>query len=97
MSTPLSMEELSADVALRWDGYSPARNLVRDYGRKVGFPLWFKDHDPNATDEVSIRYNLEKFKENVVELVDAVQELIWEEGCEPSRASKIRKERRVWA
>jgi len=97
MSTPLSMEELSADVALRWDGYSPARNLVRDYGRKVGFPLWFKDHDPNATDEVSIRYNLEKYKENIVELVDVVQEIIWGEGCEQAAPSRIGVKHTAWA
>ena len=92
-----NMEELAQDVARRWDGHSPAYNLVRDYGRTYGFPLWFKDHDPDAQDEVSIRYNLERFKENIIELVDAVQELIWGEDCEQAAPSRIGVKHTAWA
>ena len=90
MNAPLNMEELSADVARRWDGHSPARNLVRDYGRQIGFPLWFTGDLEDIGDNLA-------FFDNTEELIDAVQEILWGDDCKPVSASKIGKKHVAWA
>jgi len=85
-----NMEELSADIARKWDGHSPARNLVRDYGRRIGFPLWFTGDLEDAGDNLA-------FFDNVEELIDLVQELIWGEDCEQAAPSRIGVKHTAWA
>jgi len=85
-----TMEELAYDVARRWDGHSTARNLVRDYGREVGFPLWF------TGDLLIPRDNL-AFYDDTEELIELVTEEIYGEYCEPMSVTNIGKRRPVWA
>ena len=83
-----TLEELSADIARRWDGYSTARNLVRDYGNTIGFPMWF------TGDLLVPRDNL-AFYDNIEELIEFVNDELYD--CEPVAVSSIGKRRVVWS